>query len=149
MSHNPYPLRAQLCAYLRDPERQREYRRKGRVAVGHTSRNACAATASQPLIELGILRHVEVGAEMLATTMKRTRKFIGIAELDKAQAGDLVVCQDLNGNGLSDHVWWVVEALGGGNYLCLDNQTRALTHMRRLDGQDGKTPARGLLRLVA
>ena len=138
-------IRTQLIANLRDPVKQRKYRAAGRAAVGNTSHNACAATASQPLLELGVLNHIELLAEGLSDACKRTKRFQAISNLSLAQPGYLVVCADLNGNGLSDHVWWIVRDLGGGWYECLDNQGKGLTHRRRLDGADGRTKARGLL----
>ncbi len=143
-----FPLRARLVANLNDSSKQAHYRIRGRALVGGTPHNACAATACQPLLELGLLHAPCLGAEMLATRMKQLRIFEAVSDLSTALAGDCVVCQDGNANGLSDHIWWIVEVLGAGVYRCLDNQGEALTHHRRLDGRDGKTPARGLLRLM-
>jgi hypothetical protein len=138
-------LRQRILSLISSPAKQRDYRRRGRVAVGNTSKNACAATASQPLIELEILHRIELMAEGLTKACKRSKFFVGVSNLKLAQPGDLVVCADLNGNGVSDHIWWIVRDLGDGWYECLDNQSSTLTHRRRLDGRDGKTPARGLL----
>ena len=142
------PVRSQLIANLRDPAKQRDYRRRGRVAVGNTSKNACAATASQPLIALDVLDRIELLAEGLSNACKRSKRFDASANRDDVKPGDLIVCKDVNGNGLSDHVWFVVSAQPNGYYECLDNQGKTLTHRRRLDGKDGKTAMRGRLRLL-
>ena len=149
------PLRQQLIGLIQDPEKQRSYRQRGKAAVpgGH---NACAATASQPFaFDLGILHgRINTFAEGLATDMKRTRLFLATDDLSTAQEGDLVVCMDKNKTKGSDHVWLIVRVLGGGWFECLDNQLdnrnklSPHTYRRRLDGDDGKTPARGLLRLT-
>lgn len=141
-------IRSRLIALIRDPERQRDYRRRGRIAVGNTSHNACAATASQVYLQLGVIHHIECGAEGLATALKATARFDASANRDDVTAGDLVVCEDGNANGLSDHVWLVVALQPGGWFECLDNQGRTLTHRRRVDGADGKTPMRGRLRIL-
>ena len=62
---------------------------------------------------------------------------------------------DGNGNGVSDHIWWIARDLGGGWFECLDNQSgssrtriSADTYKRRLDGKVGKTAAREILRIL-
>jgi len=141
-------IRTRLIGLIRDPERQRDYRRRGRVAVGNTAHNACAATASQVYLQLGVLSHIELGAEGLATAIKTTKRFDASADRNDVKPGDLIVCEDNNSNGLSDHVWLVVALQPGGWYECLDNQGKTLTHSRRVDGGDSKTAMRGRLRIL-
>jgi len=143
------PIRSELLANLRDPEKQKKYRAQGRAAVGGTAHNACAATASQPLIDLDILHHIDLLAEGLANSCKKTRRFSAVSMVADAQPGDLQICKDLNGNGMSDHVLWLIRDLGDGWWEVLDNQGSGLTHRRRPDGRDGHTPARGFLRLTS
>lgn len=158
-------LRSRLIANLQNPDKQRQYRRDGFAYAGKvqkgmlvrgkihdgrpTAHDACASVASQPVLDLGLIHHPEAGAEALQHRMKQTKVFIGTSDLDSAQEGDCVVCQDGNSNGVSDHIWWIVRILGGGWFECLDNQGRLLTYRRRLDGDDGRTRSRGLLRLNA
>lgn len=145
-----------LLAFLLSPLKQKQYQARGQKAVGNTARNACAATASQVLIDLAIIPKAETWAETLVEKLKATGRFQGSANRKDVRPADLVVCVDLDGphgpdgNDDSDHVWWVLADLkathGLGWYLCFDNQGKP--HPRRLDGADGKTPMRGRLRLV-
>lgn len=151
-------LHESLAANLGNPAKRRKYLARGQAAVGNTSRNACAATASQPYLELGIIHSVYISTELwidergikhpgLVDTLKRTRLFNASANRKDVKKFDLVVCEDGNGNKRSDHVWHAMDdGDGKGNYKCFDNQSGKIT-IRRLDGLDGKTPMRGRLRL--
>jgi len=140
-------LRDQLITMIQSPRSQAEFRRRGRAAVGNTSRNACGATASQPFFDLDVIHAVYPWAEGLVRALKATKLFDTSSNRADVAAGDVIVCEDMNQNGAADHVWIVVADLGGGWYQCLDNQGTRLTHRRRLDGKDGKTQMRGRLRL--
>ena len=124
------------------------WRAAGRKAVGNTSANACGATASQPFIELGLIRKTYTWAEHLVTALKATGQFDASPNRGDIQRGDLIVCEDGNRNGATDHVWIVAKDYGAGWFGCFDNQTKYLIHRRRVDGADGKTPMRGRLRLL-
>jgi len=126
---------------------RRQFRRKGKAAVkavtGSTA-NACAATASQPLLLLHLIDHVELGAQALADTLehKGWHKFTIHADV---RAGDFIVCQDLNHNNMSDHVWFARSSprASDGKVLCFDNQG---DYYRNLSA-GSKTPMDYALRL--
>ena len=139
--------REQLVTWLQDSGKLADWRARGRKAVGGTH-NACAATASQPFIDLGIIPRTVTWAETLATDLKLTGAFKASGDRGDVQPGDVVVCLDLNDNGAADHIWLVAKDYGNGWYGCFDNQTKYLIHRRRLDGADGKTAMRGRLRLT-
>ncbi len=142
--------RDELLNLLRDPGRQRDYRRKGKQAVlkaTGASKNACAATACQPLIELGLLDKVLLGAQALADELERRKLVIRIESPAEVLPGDLIVCQDYNRNGKSDHVWWALSAAGPQlRVLCFDNQGFVPVRWRNL-GRGPKTPMAYALRL--
>lgn len=134
-----------LLAFLRSPSKQKLYQARGRKAVGSTAKNACAATASQVLFDMAIIPKIETWAETLVEVLKKTRRFTCGSDPKRVKPGFLIVCKDLNGNGATDHVWWVLEDYRDGTYLCFDNQ--GPPHPRRLDGLDGRTPMRGWMAL--
>ena len=137
-----------IIALISSAALRRQFRAKGKAAVkaatGSTS-NACAATASQPLITAGLLGHVVLGAQALADEMEHVHKWTRITIHADVRAGDLVVCADLNHNNLSDHVWWALGSprASDGKVLCFDNQG---DYWRNL-GSGPKTPMAYALRL--
>lgn len=133
---------------MQDAARLSDWRQRGRALVGGTAKNACAATASQPFLDLGVIRDPFTWAETLVARLKATGLLSGNDDRADVQVGDLIVCEDGNHNGATDHVWLVVKVYSGGWYGCFDNQTKYLIHRRRLDGGDGRTPMRGRLRLL-
>lgn len=60
------------------------------------------------------------------------------------RAGDVGVSIDLNGNGATDHVFYVVSR-DGDRMLVADNQAKA-PHPRTISGKDGKTATDFFLR---
>lgn len=140
-----------ILRLINDPARRREYRRKGKAAVlaaTGKSANACAATASQPLIELGLLKRPVLGAQALADQLQIEHDWQSITDKHAVQPGDLIVCEDGNGNGVSDHVWWSLSVCNGKGYaLCFDNQSQlGLSPYWRNLGQGSKTPMAYALR---
>lgn len=138
--------REQLIQWLGDPAKLADWRKRGWALVGGV-KNACAATASQPFLDLGLIPRAETWAETLTIRLKSTGALAGYLP-DGADIGDVIVCKDGNGNGAADHIWIIAKVYPGGWYGCFDNQTKYLIHRRRLDGKDGKTAARGRLRLT-
>ena len=141
--------------HLKDPAFRKQARAAGLAAVKAvtgTTHNACAATASQYHIALGILPHVILLAEELGHTLQATGKFAKISDLDSFQIGDVVLCIDANGNGLADHVWHCrgKEFKGvtaqPGYYWCVDNYSD--TPYPRNVHAGPKTPAHFALRLI-
>jgi hypothetical protein len=117
----------------------------------HTGRGlaspACAAVASQYYIGLGILHKTIVGAQELADHLE-THCGLTRHQLAELRRGDLVVCDDLNGNGRSDHVTHVYETQNAKTFLAVDNQ-HLDAYVRNLVAgvAPGKTPAEYVLRL--
>jgi hypothetical protein len=143
-------VRAKLLKLLNDPAKQAEYRKRGKQAVkdatGSTS-NACATTASQPLIELGLLKKPHFMAQYLADDLEDRCLVTRINAKSQVQPGDLIVCEDFKPkNGLSDHVWWALSIPDAKLMArCLDNNGTELTHPRNL-GHGPRTPMAYALR---
>lgn len=140
-----------LLAFLLSKAKQNQYIARARKMVG--SKNGCAATASQPYVDLAVIEHAYAATEDwpakkiegLVSALKRTRRFKVGASIRDVKEGCLIVCQDLADKPMSDHVWHVLKVLGDGWYLCFDNNG---VYKRRLDGDDGRTPMRGWMLLV-
>jgi hypothetical protein len=135
-------LRAQIMLLLSDTARLKRYRAAGKAAVkavtGSTS-NACATTGSQPLIELGLLAKPFFLAEQLCDWAD-AQGWQKITDRRQVKPGDLIKCDDLNHNKLSDHVWWAMSAPNDKLYAqCFDNQTAFPAHSRNL-GRGPRTP---------
>jgi hypothetical protein len=129
---------------LNDPEqREKDYALAMKIADGAS---ACAITASVRLISAGIFPPDEIipWAEDLATRLKKMGwKYVQ----SDVQANDLIVCQDLNGNGATDHVWFAVTDAVDGYCMCLDNHNEGKPYKRNL-GEGSRTPMDYALRLV-
>jgi hypothetical protein len=133
-----------LTSVLEDPSvRYKNWLRAQQIADGGS---ACAITASLHLIAAGVLPEGEVipWAEDLATRLKQ----LGWKRIDcpaDVLPGDLIVCQDLNGNGATDHVWF---ALGTPYHCimaewaarCVDNHNDGEPHPRTLNGKGFPPP---------
>jgi hypothetical protein len=131
---------------LNDPEqRVKDYTLAMKIADGVS---ACAITASVRLISAGIFPADEIipWAEDLATELKRLG-WVPVWEVSDVQAGDLIVCQDLNGNGATDHVWFAVTDAEDGYCMCLDNHNYGKPYKRNL-GEGSRTPMDYALRCV-
>jgi len=114
-----------VLSKIRPAANRKRYRAQGKAAVklatGSTS-NACAATASQPLLALGIIPHVILGAQSLADTLEN-HGWVREHNRGAVQPGWLIVCEDANHNKRSDHVWFALSNVRrDGKALCFDNQ---------------------------
>jgi hypothetical protein len=137
---------ARVGRVLNDPEqRKKDYALAMKIADGAS---ACAITASVRLISAGIFPADEIipWAEDLATELKRLG-WVPVWEVSDVQANDLIVCQDLNGNGATDHVWFAVTDAVDGYCICLDNHNYGEPYKRNL-GEGARTPMDYALRLV-
>lgn len=107
--------------------------------------NGCAAFLSALLTGAGIDTGVILSAGTLASTLE-ARGWERVA-LGDQQPGDVGVTDDLNHNGIPDHVYLVVERVTADLSLVADNQSHSL-HERYASGR-GKTPTSHYLRAAA
>jgi len=133
-----------LLSILEDPAaRYKNWLRAQQIANGDP---ACAITASVHLIAAGVLQEGEVipWAEDLATRLKEIGwKRIGSPA--DVLPGDLIVCQDINGNGATDHVWFALgtpyhSIMTGYAARCLDNHNDGAPYSRTLNGKGFPPP---------
>jgi hypothetical protein len=108
--------------------------------------NGCAAALSAILHR----RHIEDNAQALADQLERDG-WVRIPKEAIPLPGDVMVSEDLNGNGMADHVALVCTGVKG-RYLCWDNQLwwpirHHLPYWRNIFKEvDGKTPVAYWLR---
>ena len=145
-ANTPCENSARVGRVLNDPEqRAKDYALAMKIADGAS---ACAITASVRLISAGIFPPDEIipWAEDLATRLKKMG-WIYVQDTPDVKANDLIVCQDLNGNGATDHVWFAVTDAEDGYCMCLDNHNNGEPYKRNL-GEGARTPMAYALRPV-
>jgi hypothetical protein len=141
MNPNPKIIRARALA--QDRAALTRIRRDAKRHHPPFPTNGCACFLSVLLRAAGLDDlAVILGAEELADTLEARGWFR--VPVGQQQAGDVGVCQDLNGNGRSDHIFFVVQAHGADRMTIVDNQATG-THTRYASGR-GKTPVRHFLR---
>lgn len=107
-------------------------------------RDGCGLFLSLLLQEAGIDVHTEPVAQKLADALA-ARGWKKITDLESVKPGDVGVTEDLNNNGLADHIFLVIRKRdASGNVSIADNQADH-PHSRNLHG-GGKTPTAYLMR---
>jgi len=138
-------VKAKLIRITNDPAKVQNAYTLARAIHPPFPQDACAVTASVFLLMAGeplVVAHLP--AERLADELKRNRWII-VPDSEPPQAGDVFVCEDLNGNKLADHVG-IVAGIGPtdqpGRFQAMDNQTAQFgwkPYLRNI-GPGNKTP---------
>lgn len=105
--------------------------------------SGCATFLSCLLRQAGFDIPVITWAETLADHLRQQNGWQVISKRN-AQAGDVGVSIDGNGNQAADHIWLVV-SVTGDHMIVADNQSLQ-PHARTISGADGKTPTDYFLR---
>lgn len=114
-----------------------------KAGLGYTLHNACAATLSAFLNEVGIKVPMTLGAGKLASRLRDGRHWDKIT-VGKQQAGDVGVAFDEAKLPGTDHVYLVIERVGADKMMIADNQAPK-PHVRYVSGH-GKTATEYFLR---
>lgn len=150
-----HPIREAILHDVTTQVIRRAKRDKGRSLVpgGH---NACGATLSQYVCGrlCGPYKAAYNLAQNLINALEQGHKVERVpADMANQEAGLIVVCMDLNGNHLTDHVGislgynYKGKLAGKGNFWMVDNQ-RADPYPRNI-GSGPKTPVLYCLRIIA
>lgn len=139
--------RQALLGLLKVPSTLRRLHREVRDLYRPYPTDGCAAFCSYVLACAGYNVPFILGAEELATALKRR----GWSSVEVPYAGDVFVCEDRNGNGRSDHIGIVFATRPNTPawFTAADNRTAEFGRLYgRNIGKGPYTPIRGWLRFT-
>jgi hypothetical protein len=114
-----------------------------------TLKDSCAAFLSTMLIRAGFPQSYGTWAQSEADELKSEGWKVIPAAFDPLP-GDVFVCDDLNGNGATDHVGFVLKMVRPGFFMCVDNRNDLMgqdkRYIRNIDGVKPRTPVKYWLR---
>lgn len=137
-----------LIEYINDPSIVKSVHDEVVVKRG-TLKDSCAAFLSTMLIRAGFPQSYGTWAESEATELKNEGWRVVEAAYN-GHPGDVFVCGDLNGNGATDHVGFVLKMDRPGFFWAVDNRADLMgedkRYIRNIDGVKPRTPVKYWLR---
>lgn len=137
-----------LIEYINDPHIVRSVHDEV-IARRGTLKDSCGAVLSTMLIRAGFPQSYGTWAQTEADELKAEGWKLIEAAYDP-QPGDVFVCADLNGNGATDHVGFVLKMDRAGMFWAVDNRAELMgqdkRYIRNIDGVKPRTPVKYWLR---
>jgi hypothetical protein len=137
-----------LIKYINDPAVVKSVHDEVVLKRG-TLKDSCGAVLSTMLLRAGFPQSYGTWAETEATELKAEGWKLIEAAYDP-QAGDVFVCHDLNDNGATDHIGFVLKMDRPGFFWAVDNRNDLMgqdkRYIRNIDGVKPRTPVKYWLR---